>query len=66
MSLSASIFLAYFFIGLVLMIVGAAVRRNGKSFPDTTDGTHFGAALLILFALLWPIWVLVKFRKDRR
>jgi nitric oxide reductase large subunit len=62
MSAHTSLFAAYFGVGLLLMTVAVASRKaKSRLTPhdQPVDGGILTAALLILIALLWPIWLVV-------
>jgi hypothetical protein len=65
-SIPTLLFGAYFFIGIILMIVAVATRGKERRAPylDVSGGTLVDAALLIFIALLWPFWLIAWLAKD--
>ena len=66
MSVPATLFAVYFFVGLVLMIVAVATRGKERRARDLdfADGSQLSAGLLIFIALLWPLWLIGLLAKD--
>ncbi len=71
MSTPAILFGIYLLIGLVLMVVAVAApgkRERTKYVEPSAGGGNgdFDAGLLIIIALLWPLWLVSLFlQKDR-
>jgi hypothetical protein len=68
MSIAEIAFGVYLLVGLCLSIGALASRgkeRRATAF-DVTDGTGFGAGLLLLILLLWPLWALAELLRSRR
>jgi hypothetical protein len=66
-STSSILFGSYFAIGLISMIVAVATRGKERrtQMLDVNDGTYIGTGMMILIALLWPLWICgLFFSKD--